>query len=382
MIPLRARGRATGFTAPFLARVSAIPIPVGEFARARTARLWRDGDVEDSLGEYAAVVTNSAEAPFAASGLPLVLACPIDHLCDGDVVRLSPSGHVDTLYRKNSPHNTLFVTERCNSYCTMCSQPPRAIDDAWRVDEALALIPMIDQSTQELGISGGEPTLLGQGLARVVASCRDHLPRTSLHLLSNGRRFASERFANELGAVGHPDLMVGVPLYADVDTTHDYIVQAHGAFNETMLGLHNLAKANIPVEIRVVLHRDTVPRLFELSRFIYRNLTFSSHVAFMGLEVVGFAKANLQSLWIDPADYAGRLEEAIAFLTTVGVPVSIYNLQLCTLPESLWRFCRRSISDWKNEYADECHACRLRDECGGFFAWNLPAGRSRLLRAL
>ena len=385
MIPLRALGRSSGFTAPVLGRVSSIPIPVGHAARVHTARLCRSADREDSEDSfvgYSAVITDRDATPPGASGVPLVVDCPVAHLSDGDVVRLSPSGQVDTLYRRASPHNTLFATERCNSYCVMCSQPPRTVDDAWRVEETLALLPLIDPATRELGITGGEPTLLGDDLIRIIASCRDHLPNTTLHILSNGRRFKSASFADALGAVGHPDLMLGVPLYADVDTLHDYVVQSHGAFDETMLGLHNLARANVPVEIRVVLHRDTVPRLRELARFIYRNLTFCSHVALMGLEVAGFAKANLRSLWQDPADYADALREAVDYLAAVGLSVSIYNLQLCTLPEALWPYCRRSISDWKNEYAPECDTCRVRTQCGGFFAWNLQGGRSRLLHAL
>jgi len=382
MIPLRARGRAAGVAAPVLGRVSLAPIPVEDPTRSKTARVLLDDRAEEALVGYAAILTQASIPPRGTAGMPVVLDCPTDHLADGDVVRVSPSGHIDTLYRRASPHNTLFATERCNSYCVMCSQPPRTIDDAWRVEEMLALIPLIDRSTKELGITGGEPTLLGEDLIRIVEACRQRLPETALHILSNGRRFRHTAYADALGATSHPNLMIGVPLYADVDTIHDYVVQSVGAFHETMLGLHNLARAEVPVEIRVVLHRDTVPRLPDLARFIYRNLTFASHVALMGLEIVGFAKANLQSLWVDPADYSGALEEAVEFLSAVGLSVSIYNHQLCTVPESLWPFCRQSISDWKNDYAPECERCRKRSECGGFFTWNVGTGRSRLLHAL
>jgi His-Xaa-Ser system radical SAM maturase HxsC len=381
MIPLRARGRSLGVTLPFIARVSLEPLPKNDVARPHTALVRQLGVPDEDLTGYAALLI-AAGLPNAVSNMPVVLDCPVDHLATGDVVRISPSGHVDTLYRRASPHNTILATERCNSYCVMCSQPPRAVDDRWRVDETLALIPLIDRATGELGISGGEPTLLGEDLLRIVTACRDHLPSTALHILSNGRRFMFGAYADALGAIRHPDLMVGIPLYADVDTLHDYVVQSPGAFNETMLGLHNLARANVPVEIRVVLHRDTVRRLPQLARFIYCNLTFSAHVALMGLEIVGFAKSNLKELWIDPADYGSSLKDAVDFLSAVGLSVSIYNHQLCTLPESLWPFCRRSISDWKNEYASECQTCRVQKDCGGFFAWNLDAGRSRLLHAL
>jgi hypothetical protein len=53
--------------------------------------------------------------------------------------------------------------------------------------------------------------------------------------------------------------MLGIPLYADVDTIHDYVVQVRGAFDETVLGLYNLAQNQVPIEIRVVLHAQTEP---------------------------------------------------------------------------------------------------------------------------
>ena len=53
------------------------------------------------------------------------------YIAEGDIVRLSPiGGDVRVLYRRNSRHNFLFFTERCNSRCLMCSQPPIDKDDA------------------------------------------------------------------------------------------------------------------------------------------------------------------------------------------------------------------------------------------------------------
>jgi len=119
-------------------------------------------------------------------------------------------------------------------------------------------------------------------------------------VLSNGRLFYYDAYARVLGAVGHRDLMLGVPVYADLDWLHDYVVQAKGAFDQTIIGLHNLARACVQVEVRVVMLRQTYRRLPRLAQFIYRYLTFASHVAFMGLEAIGYGKANLGSLWVDP----------------------------------------------------------------------------------
>lgn len=301
---------------------------------------------------------------------PLDIALPpeLAYLSDGDIIEIAPrGGHVNVIYRRSSPFNSLLLTEACNSLCLMCSQPPRR-DNGHAVRVALAAIPLMSPDTTELGLTGGEPTLLGERYLDVVRMARDHLPTTGLHTLSNGRTFRDLRWARSVASLRHPDLVFGVPLYADVAEIHDHVVQAAGAFDETIRGLLNAARCGLRVEIRVVLHALTVPRLPALARFIARNLPFAEHVALMGMELMGYARPNLDTLWIDPLDYQAPLLRAVDELVPHGMNISLYNLPLCTLDRELWPYARRSISDWKNEYAAECGGCEVREECGGFFS--------------
>jgi hypothetical protein len=87
----------------------------------------------------------------------------------------------------------------------------------------------------------------------------------------------------------------------------------------------------------------------------------------MGLEMTGFAKANIEELWIDPKDYREELYAAASLLDDFGLRTSIYNHQLCTIDRRVWPLAVKSISDWKNEYVAECTACTVKDRCGGFF---------------
>jgi hypothetical protein len=86
---------------------------------------------------------------------------------------------------------------------------------------------------------------------------------------------------------------------SDLRTCHRFWLD----YDQTVLGLQQLARYGLRVEIRVVLHALTIPRLPELAEYIYRNLTFAEHVALMGLENIGYAPRNMDKLWIDPADY-------------------------------------------------------------------------------
>jgi hypothetical protein len=102
----------------------------------------------------------------------------------------------------------------------------------------------------------------------------------------------------------------------------------------------------------------------------------------MGLEATGFAVRNLEQLWIDPWDYREQLADATLFAARRGMNVSIYNHQLCTGPDSVWPYCRKSISDWKNEYLPACGTCDVRELCGGFFTSGIQRRVSSHIRAV
>ena len=279
---------------------------------------------------------------------PLSLSAHLKYLSVGDIVKVSPrKGAIRTIYRCASRFNVVFATERCNSYCIMCSQPPRDVNDDHLVDEYLAAIALMSIEPAAIGISGGEPTLLGKRFLQILSKCKACIPQASVHVLTNGRKCSYLSFSKEIAEIAHPDIMLGIPLYSDIPSKHDYVVQAIGAFEQTTRGLLNLARCQVPVEIRVVLHAGTVRRLPELGAFIARNLPFVKQVAFMGLEQMGFVKMNMAGLWIDPMDYQGELTAAIEELSGTRIRPLIYNHQLCTLARPLWKYSVSAISDWK-----------------------------------
>lgn len=320
---------------------------------------------------FACYVTFGNDPHRAAESERWAVTLPVafSYLDDGDIMRVGwRKGDVETLFQKSGQHHTFLLTERCNHYCLMCSQPPRNVQDGWIVDDMMAAIPLIDPTTPEILFTGGEPTLLGDNLIELAGRAASHLPTTGLHILTNGRSFIDDAYASRFASVKHHDLMFGIPIYSDQSDRHDYIVQADGAFDETIRGILNLKRHGLRVEIRVVVHQQSYARLAHLSRFIARNLTFVDQVVFMGLEMTGFTKANLDALWIDPLDYREELAEAAHMLADSRIHTSIYNQQLCVTDRSLWPYARQSISDWKNEYMNECDGCTVKDMCGGFFA--------------
>ena len=61
--------------------------------------------------------------------------------------------------------------------------------------------------------------------------------------------------------------------------------------------------------------------------------------------------------------------------------VSVYNHQRCLVNDDIMGAYRKSISDWKNEYLDECKKCSKIDECGGLFLSAKQYKHSRYIKA-
>jgi His-Xaa-Ser system radical SAM maturase HxsC len=323
-------------------------------------------------GSYLAVLTTKKELKSVDFDKVIYNIPSLDHLEDGDIVWISSDGNINTLYRVNSNQNTLLATERCNSNCLMCSQPPRDRNDIPLLYEINhQLIRLIPKDCPELGISGGEPTLMGDLFFRMLRDIKIELPNTEIHVLTNGRTFAWDKVAAKMLDVNNDRVMFGIPLYSDFYQQHDFIVQAENAFYQTILGIHNLERYGQRVEIRIVLHKQSIPRLLKLAKYIYKNLPFVEHIAFMGLEYIGYTPFNIDKLWIDPYEYRTELTDSVLYLAEKGMNVSIYNTPLCVLPENTWEYARKSISDWKNDYLPECKGCSKLNDCGGFFRWNL-----------
>jgi His-Xaa-Ser system radical SAM maturase HxsC len=347
-----------------------------QLADVALVRQSRDFDDAVSAGFAGALVIDDRNEPLPhLDALPRMVQLPgkFDYLADGDIIGFHPATkRLRTLYRRSSAHNSFLVTERCNHYCLMCSQPPRDVDDSWILQEIHHALPLVDKQTRSMGFTGGEPLLDWREFMAVLGDCRDHLPKTAIHVLSNGRAFASTEIAAAWANLRNPNLTVGIPIYAAVDNVHDYVVQAKGAFDETVLGILKLKNLAQRVEVRVVLHAVTAPRIVATCRWLARNLPFVDHVALMGLENTGFAIANDALLWIDPMDYRDELAEAVDVLVGSRVQVSVYNLPRCVLARSVWPYAAQSISDWKNGFVAECDRCEEKPRCSGFFTTGRP----------
>lgn len=272
-------------------------------------------------------------------------------------------------FKKGSNDNALFVTSACSNRCIMCCQPPKNCDDSdHSFQKNLVLIASADADTDYVCITGGEPTLIGDKLFTYMHKIWDRMPDSEIHLLTNGRKFADIEYLTAFVKNVKGNMVLGIPLHSDNPIDHDYIAGAKGSFYETLKGLHNLGLLGFNIELRVILLQQNYQRLPKLAEFISLNLPFVSQVSIMGLEITGYAERRFQEVWIDPVFCTNELTRTVAYLEQCRIQVRLFNIPLCLLPQQLWKYSCRSISNWKQTYFAVCERCKVKEQCCGMFS--------------
>lgn len=287
---------------------------------------------------------------------------------DGDIALISGRGSIRVILSRRARHNTVLVTEQCDNLCLFCSQPPKENDDRWLLAQASLALSAFD-STEVIGVSGGEPLLFGDSFIDFLTFVLENNVDAKLHILTNGRRFKDAAFTRRVAEViAGRDVCFGIPLYSSRKAIHDKLVGKVGAFDDTLKGLLNAGNSGIPIELRIIPTQHNVDTLVESIELIGRSLSSISQVSIMNLEAEGWAKKNWESLYLDPSVYMQQLQESVNLARSYGISIALFNYPLCQIHESLHSVTIKSISDWKNYFPDSCNDCIMKPRCSGLFS--------------
>lgn len=287
---------------------------------------------------------------------------------DGDIVWVNEGSNiVRSVLSRRALVNTLLLTEQCDNRCVFCSQPPNDREDSHLYERAALALGMFDTS-EVVGLSGGEPLLDKAKILRLFEILAEWECPTPLHILTNGRAFSDRQFLRQLvDAAAGRDICWGVPLYGYEASLHDELVSASGAFLETFQGLLNAGAHGLKIELRVIpvsRNYEALPRIVE---FLATHLSFVDVISVMQLEPKGWGRKNYADLYVPVSDQAPHLVNAIEIARNRDIPIRLFNYPLCLLPEMVRSYAVQSISDWKNYYPEGCDSCSIKSRCGGFF---------------
>ncbi len=297
-----------------------------------------------------------------------------------DIFEIWPDGLLYQKYDNASIDNYFFVTGKCNSNCIMCPSPDaaRMISCETQINDLIKIASHMPNNARHLTITGGEPFMAGEAIFDFLSYLRDKFFDTEFLILTNGRIFAVEKYAQLLWK-NMPDICVlAIPIHGASESVHDSITQVEGSFRQTYFGIKRLLKMGLRIELRIVVSRLNIRDFSNIARLIVKEFPDVEYVSIIAMEMTGSAYFNRDKVWVSYREAARCIEEPLMYMIKNGINVKIYNFPLCAVNQRFWPICERSISPHKVRYAKTCEECNYKSVCGGVFAGTLKLVRDEL----
>jgi len=305
--------------------------------------------------------------------------------------------------RPSAPYRMdLAITYRCNNDCAHCynarsrdypelttSQWHQVLDKLWSIG-----IPHIV-------FTGGEPTLRND-LPELIAHAQQNGQITGIN--TNGRRLSDRSYVDALINAGLDH--VQITLESHDSEIHDSMVKSHGAWKQTVAGIHNVLETPLYVMTNTTMLSTNSPVLSQtleflaslgvptigLNALIYsgRGLTVNTGLAetelppLLSLAMQITAEHNQRLIWYTPTQYCNfdpmQLELGVKGCTAAMynmciepngevIPCQSYYHSLGNILSTRWKnIWNHDLSVFLREHKyvpNKCTGCALLKECGG-----------------
>jgi radical SAM protein with 4Fe4S-binding SPASM domain len=322
-------------------------------------------------------------------------ACPVHEL---DIETIPPfSARPLAPYRMD-----LALTYRCNNDCAHCyNARPRSYAEMSTNEWKRVLDRLWELAIPHVVFTGGEPTLRND-LPELIAHAEQNGQITGLN--TNGRRLSDPAFVQRLVDAGLDH--VQITLESHEARIHDSMVQATGAWRQTVSGLRNALDTPLFVMTNTTMLRENSPHLSKTLDFLgelgvptigLNALIFSGQGLTVG---TGLNESELPPLldlarqrtehygqrliWYTPTQYC-HFDPMQLELGVKGCTAALYNM--CVEPDGAVLPCQsyyhpvgNLLDDpwekiWNHELSlrlrerrdlpEKCNGCALLAECGG-----------------
>jgi len=201
----------------------------------------------------------------------------------------------------------LSITNRCNLRCTYCSHFTGAGDVGQDLskEEWLQFFEELNRcAVMNVNVGGGEPFYrkdLPELIEGIVRS------RMRFNILSNGTLITDE-MAAFLASTGRCD-GVQVSIDGSVPMTHD-ACRGEGNFIRAMRCIKSLQKYNVPVPVRVTIHKHNVRDLENVAELLLEEIglpSFSTNAA----SYMGLCRQNAEQVQLNAEDRSLAMESLL-----------------------------------------------------------------------
>lgn len=217
----------------------------------------------------------------------------------------------------------------CNNNCLVCAVDAKAhAMEEVPTDEVIRFIDSLSAKTDEMELSGGEPTMRKDFLHLTEYI---HSKGISYMILSNGRQFSNPFLANKISM--HPPENVMVPLHGADSKTHDLLSGANGSFNETIEGMKNIIEYGITLTPKIVVNKLNTAELPRVVDLVGLNFPECKTLTINALDYTGCALKNKDTIGITFSEAAPHIGHAIDSGNSIGLRVRLYTIPICVLGE-------------------------------------------------
>jgi pyruvate-formate lyase-activating enzyme len=206
---------------------------------------------------------------------------------------------------------------------------------------------------------GGEPTIYPRFLDLLRVTRRRGHPCS---IASNARVFHSERYTASVAALGADAIYVRTSLYGDTPELHDHYTATPRSFEQTTRAIQNLVNAGFRVQVNLVILKQNVQRLSDITRLIYGLGV--PRIKFGNLIDVAASAAHAVSLSI----VRPQLADAVALAESLGLVVTIEKTPICVASGRIdLMSTERLLYGGERAYDDtgKCATCLVRRWCDG-----------------
>jgi MoaA/NifB/PqqE/SkfB family radical SAM enzyme len=277
-------------------------------------------------------------------------------------------------------------TYKCNSNCPMCGVLEKKRKEGWQYTYH-QLTEKIDgfKPTREdtVILSGGEPTIYKE-TQNIIPYVRNKYG-SKVIMFSNGRAFKNPLFVKKFESLDLTNCLI--PLFSHKPETHDLLTGAKGSFEETVKGLSNLNKSQIPFSIKTVAMKKNYIDIPNIIKFCLDHFDKATSIGIHGMHLQGDAPGNRDIVFVRHSEAIKYVEEACDLVIERGVNLVLSAFPMCSLDPYYWKYYITPRVDSGGIIApdekeiqatnkvnykkmpEKCDSCQMKQRCS--WPWNM-----------
>lgn len=232
----------------------------------------------------------------------------------------------------------LKVGYSCNNRCKHCviaDNKAHIIEAHKKVDLSFEdICKLIDENVDDgvnrIVLTGGEVSIR-KDFPEIIAKCKEKNVIVSIQ--SNGRMFKKMELVDVVASL--KDVSLAIALHSSKAEIHDVITDVKGSFEETCLGIKNLASRGLDVCVKVVISKYNQYDLHDLVRLSHALGATSMNIAFP--HGLGAAEWNFDTVIPRYKDLKEELNIVCELSKQLGIWVDFETVPCCIIPEHIDR---------------------------------------------